>query len=164
MRSITSEIPSRTLSAARTARSASSPCDVGAPKTAITASPMNFSSVPPCPSIRRFASAWYTCSASRTSSGSAPSARAVESDEVDEEDRDELALLPPAATRAIELRAAVAAETGAGWVLFTAGGAGPGRSRTFHVGGHRVSVATALGTRKPLRSGNSRIRPGLRFP
>ena len=34
-------------SAARTARSASSSCAVGAPHTAITASPMNFSTVPP---------------------------------------------------------------------------------------------------------------------
>ena len=33
--------------AARTARSASSSCAVGAPQTAITASPMNFSTVPP---------------------------------------------------------------------------------------------------------------------
>ena len=34
-------------SAARTARSASSSCAVGVPQTAITASPMNFSTVPP---------------------------------------------------------------------------------------------------------------------
>ena len=34
-------------SAARTARSASSSCATGAPQTAITASPMNFSTVPP---------------------------------------------------------------------------------------------------------------------
>ena len=33
--------------AARTARSASSSCATGAPHTAITASPMNFSTVPP---------------------------------------------------------------------------------------------------------------------
>jgi class 3 adenylate cyclase len=32
----------------RTARSASSSCATGAPNTAITASPMNFSTVPPC--------------------------------------------------------------------------------------------------------------------
>ena len=37
----------RIRSAARTARSASSSCATGAPKTAMTASPMNFSTVPP---------------------------------------------------------------------------------------------------------------------
>ena len=40
--------PSTSSSAARTARSASSSCVVGVPHTAITASPMNFSIVPPC--------------------------------------------------------------------------------------------------------------------
>ena len=39
------------LDAARTARSASSSCTCGTPKTAMTASPMNFSTVPPCRSI-----------------------------------------------------------------------------------------------------------------
>ena len=34
-------------SAARTARSGSSSCATGTPNTAITASPMNFSTVPP---------------------------------------------------------------------------------------------------------------------
>src|SRR5437867_10575649 len=38
----------RNISAAARARSASSPWACGIPKTAITASPMNFSSVPPC--------------------------------------------------------------------------------------------------------------------
>jgi hypothetical protein len=37
--------------AARQARSASSSCTAGTPKTAITASPMNFSTAPPCDSI-----------------------------------------------------------------------------------------------------------------
>ena len=37
----------RITSAARTARSGSSSCATGTPKTAITASPMNFSTVPP---------------------------------------------------------------------------------------------------------------------
>ena len=39
--------------AARTARIASSSWVVGIPNTAITASPMNFSTVPPCRSIER---------------------------------------------------------------------------------------------------------------
>ena len=47
--------PSRSSSAARTARSASSSCTVGTPKTAMTASPMNFSTVPPCRSRIVFA-------------------------------------------------------------------------------------------------------------
>ena len=41
----------RIPSAARTARSASSSWSCGIPNTAITASPMNFSTVPPCRSI-----------------------------------------------------------------------------------------------------------------
>jgi hypothetical protein len=41
-----SRIQSRMASAARTARSASSSWETGAPNTAITASPMNFSTVP----------------------------------------------------------------------------------------------------------------------
>ena len=39
---------SRSSSAARTARRASSSCTLGMPKTAMTASPMNFSTAPPC--------------------------------------------------------------------------------------------------------------------
>ena len=42
---------SRTASAARTARSGSSPWATGAPNTAITASPTNFSTLPPNRSI-----------------------------------------------------------------------------------------------------------------
>jgi hypothetical protein len=42
---------SRICDAARTARSASSSWTVGTPNTAMTASPMNFSTVPPCCSI-----------------------------------------------------------------------------------------------------------------
>ena len=62
---------------ARTARSASSPWASGAPKTAITASPMNFSSRPPYASIWSRAAAWKRVRVSRTSSGSACSAAAV---------------------------------------------------------------------------------------
>ena len=42
-----SSTQSRIASAARTARSGSSSCATGAPNSAITASPMNFSTVPP---------------------------------------------------------------------------------------------------------------------
>ena len=42
-----SRAQSRIARAARTARSGSSSCASGAPKSAITASPMNFSTVPP---------------------------------------------------------------------------------------------------------------------
>ena len=70
---------SRTASAARTARSGSSSCATGAPKTAITASPMNFSTVPPKRSSSIRACVRGTAPAcARTSSGIEPlSARAV---------------------------------------------------------------------------------------
>ncbi|MDQ2909565.1 MAG: hypothetical protein M3R39_00840 [Actinomycetota bacterium] len=45
---------SRISTAARTARNASSSCNTGTPNTAITASPMNFSTVPPCDSTIPF--------------------------------------------------------------------------------------------------------------
>ena len=49
---------STSANAARTARSGSSSCATGAPKTATTASPMNFSTVPPCRSSSWRARAW----------------------------------------------------------------------------------------------------------
>ena len=49
---------SRMESAARTARSGSSSCATGAPKTAMTASPMNFSTVPPKRSSSARTRAW----------------------------------------------------------------------------------------------------------
>ena len=72
-----SAIPSRIAKAARTARSGSSPWTRGAPKTAITASPMNFSTVPPKASISKRRRAKYGCRIARTSSGSRRSARLV---------------------------------------------------------------------------------------
>jgi len=47
-----SSIASSNANPARTARSGSSSCAAGAPNTAITASPMNFSTVPPNASMR----------------------------------------------------------------------------------------------------------------
>ena len=64
-------------SAALTARSGSSPRASGAPKTAMTASPMNFSTVPPHASICSRTRAKYGVRIARTSSGSRRSARAV---------------------------------------------------------------------------------------
>jgi hypothetical protein len=64
--------------AARTARSGSSSCAAGAPKTATTASPMNFSTVPPWRSSSWRSRAWYGASRALTSSGSRRSARSVE--------------------------------------------------------------------------------------
>jgi hypothetical protein len=72
-----SAIQSRIASAARTARSGSSSCASGAPKSAITASPMNFSTVPPNRSSSDRRRAWYGDSTAWTSSGSSRSARAV---------------------------------------------------------------------------------------
>ena len=78
---------------ARTARSASSPCAIGAPKTAITASPMNFSSTPPYCSIPRFALRVVDLQRVADVLGIGAVRPRREADEVDEEDRDELPLL-----------------------------------------------------------------------
>src|SRR5215210_644166 len=72
-----SRIAARIARPDRTARSASSSCATGAPKTAITASPTNFSIVPPNRSTSAFARPWYAVSRARTSSGSAASDAAV---------------------------------------------------------------------------------------
>ncbi len=58
--------------AARTARSASPSTATGVPQTAITASPMNFSIVPPYRLTTVRAMSKYRDSSSRTSSGSRP--------------------------------------------------------------------------------------------
>jgi hypothetical protein len=62
--------PATSSSAARTARSASSSWAVGVPHTAITASPMNFSTSPPCRSTICLAASKYLDRSSRTSSAS----------------------------------------------------------------------------------------------
>ncbi len=72
-----SSMVSRIRRPERTARSASSSCATGAPKTAMTASPMNFSTVPPNRSMSALTRSWYGRSVARTSSGSARSDRFV---------------------------------------------------------------------------------------
>ncbi len=69
---------SRISAAARTARSASSSCSSGTPNTAITASPMNFSTVPPWCSTITFMRSKYAASTARCRSGSSCSPSAVE--------------------------------------------------------------------------------------
>jgi hypothetical protein len=69
---------SRISTAARQARSASSSCSTGTPKTAITASPMNFSTVPPWASTIPFIRSKYRASRARSASGSFDSPSAVE--------------------------------------------------------------------------------------
>ncbi len=69
--------PATTSIAARTARSASSSWAMGVPHTAITASPMNFSSDPPKWATVARASSKYRHWSSRTSSGSSDSERVV---------------------------------------------------------------------------------------
>ncbi len=64
--------------AARRARAGSSSWAIGTPKTAMTASPMNFSTVPPRASISSRAMAKYSPIRSRTTSASSDSARPVE--------------------------------------------------------------------------------------
>src|SRR5207237_6115566 len=56
---------------------ASSSCEIGAPKSPTTASPMNFSTVPPRTSISSLSRWWYGRKRARTSSGSAASEAAV---------------------------------------------------------------------------------------
>src|SRR5829696_8804395 len=69
---------SRISTAARNARSASSSRTTGTPNTAITASPMNFSTLPPCRSTIAFIRSKYRASSARSRSGSSISPRAVE--------------------------------------------------------------------------------------
>ena len=65
-------------SAARIARRASSSCATGTPKTAITSSPANFSTVPPCRSIALRISSKNVDIRSRSASGSRLSPSSVE--------------------------------------------------------------------------------------
>ena len=74
-----SSIESRISSAARTARSASSSCAVGMPNAAITASPANFSTVPPWVSIQRETRSKNCVTRRRTISGSLAETSDVES-------------------------------------------------------------------------------------
>ena len=73
----------RTLSSvarpARTARSASSSCASGIPKAAMTASPANFSTVPPCVTMQCATSSKKRETRRRTISGSTPESSSVES-------------------------------------------------------------------------------------
>ena len=76
-------------SAARTARSASSSWAVGAPQTAITASPMNFSTVPPCRSIDAAGHVEVAGQQLARLLGVAALGQRGEADQVGEEDRHE---------------------------------------------------------------------------
>ena len=69
---------SRISAAARTARSASSSCETGIPKIAITASPTNFSTEPPCRSRISRRSSKYRRMRARRASGSVDSPSAVD--------------------------------------------------------------------------------------
>ena len=64
-------------SAARIARSGSSGCSSGAPHCAITASPMNLSSVPPCRNTQSTIALRNSETVSATTSGAAPAAKRV---------------------------------------------------------------------------------------
>jgi hypothetical protein len=68
----------RIATAARTARIASSSCSCGIPKTAMTASPTNFSTVPPWRSITSRKASKYRLIAKRIASGSSRSPSVVE--------------------------------------------------------------------------------------
>jgi len=68
----------RISTAARQARSASSSCAAGTPNTAITASPMNFSTEPPCDSTIPLIRSKYRASTACNASGSTDSPNAVD--------------------------------------------------------------------------------------
>ena len=84
---------SRMRSAARTARSGSSSCTAGTPKTPTTASPMNFSTVPPWVSISLRARGVVAAQQGVDVLGVGGLAHGGEGDEVAEEGGDDLALL-----------------------------------------------------------------------
>ena len=132
-------------SAARTARSASSSCATGVPQTAMTASPMNFSTMPPWRCTASEASVEVAAlSIVRTSSASRSSANGGEADEVDEQHRDEAALgvvvsalcwdrrraaVQSTGRAGRSARAALSAELVVGGVGRAAGRAGEGQPR-----------------------------------
>ena len=69
---------SRIATAARTARSASSSCAVGIPNAAMTASPANFSTMPPCVAMHCETCSKKELTRRRTTSGSLAVTNAVE--------------------------------------------------------------------------------------
>ena len=112
---------SRMESAARTARSGSSSCATGAPNTAITASPMNFSTVPPNRSSSERTRGVVGLEHAPHVLGVHTLCARGEADEVAEEAGDDLALL---ALRPYgERRRAPGAEAGVVCVLAPAAGA-----------------------------------------
>ena len=84
---------SRMRRAARTARSGSSSCTAGTPKTPTTASPMNFSTVPPWDSIDLRGTGEVVAEDAVDVLGVGGLAHGCEGDEVAEERGDDLALL-----------------------------------------------------------------------
>ena len=84
---------SRIASAARTARSASSSCACGTPKTARIASPMNFSVTPPCRSTSPLTSPKSSRLENPQLLGIEPFAESRRAGEIGEQDRDDAPLL-----------------------------------------------------------------------
>ncbi len=139
-------------SADRTARSASSSCATGAPKTAMTASPMNFSTVPPKRSMSALTRSWYGRSVARTSSGSARSERFVKPTRSTKSTETTLRSSPAGAAAAERLPAGEAEACPLG-VLLAAGGAddhagifAAGRDRVYAAGGRSGGSSSAGGS------------------
>ena len=129
----------RIASAARTARSGSSSCATGAPNTAITASPMNFSTVPPCRSSS-VAQPGVVRSEHRADVLGVELLRAArEADQVGEEDGDDLALLARRAASPLKGRRAGRAEAEALRALLAAVRAGQ------HTSAYEVAVVFSSG-------------------
>ena len=97
--SFRSATASRIASAARTARSGSSSRETGAPNRPITASPMNFSAVPPKRSSSARSRAAYGRLHGAHVLGIEPLRLAREADEIGEQDGDDLALFSRARAR-----------------------------------------------------------------
>ena len=99
-------------SAARTARSASSSCACGMPNAAMTASPANFSTMPPCVITQCETRSKNAFTRRRTTSGSLADDERGRPDQVDEEHRRELALDASLKCRCDPGRAAAGRGTG----------------------------------------------------
>jgi hypothetical protein len=131
-------------SAARTARSASPSVAAGAPHTAITASPMNFSTTPPYRLTTVRATAKYSDSSSRTASGSRDSDSGVKAHDVAEQHRAH----PPLGHRLQVRRRPGIGDPAAGPDVWLRGTAGPAETIA---GSNRITArrATAGGSTAP---------------
>ena len=141
---------SRMRSAARTARSASSSCAMGAPKTAMTASPMNFSTVPPKLSMSALTRSWYGAEGRADVLRVSTVGAVREADEIDEQHRDDLPFLSCRNVRRQRLTA-VQAEPCSLRVLLAQGSSWRTSRRLYAAGGSGSSSSSASRRWRTLR-------------